>query len=272
MPDDLPAPFPPGVSEKLGVYVYALRDPRDRSIFYVGKGKGDRVYSHVWVARGKSTRVKDGIERDLEVVESAKNERIKAIYCAGRRVEHFIIRPNISPPENSDTLAFQFEQVLIATFRLSENNLANPVLTNIQGGHTSGEFIVQPVEETIKQLAARPADKLPTPCAVLVSKNPALKWWSDSEIYDNLAGWWFARRATKMPKLPVFVVHAGLIRVAFRAERWEQAADSPAKWRFHGPVDTQLNSAYRGTSLSYQDIDRIPRLKGWSTLGWHLIE
>ncbi|MBD0862447.1 GIY-YIG nuclease family protein [Gordonia sp. zg691] len=238
----------------------------------MGKGKGDRVYSHVWVARGETTRVKDGIENDPAVVKSAKNQRIEAIYRAGERVEHFIVRPNISPPEDSDTLAFQFEQVLIAAFRLVENDLANPVLTNIQGGHVSREFIVQPVEETIKQFAARPADKLPTPCAVLVSKNPALKWWSDEEIYNNLAGWWFARRATKMPDLPVFIVHAGLIRAVFRAERWEQAANLPAKWRFHGPVDTQLVESYRGTSLSYKDIERNPRLKGWSTLGWHLIK
>ena len=30
----------PGVVEKLGYYVYALRDPRSGEIFYVGKGKG----------------------------------------------------------------------------------------------------------------------------------------------------------------------------------------------------------------------------------------
>jgi hypothetical protein len=37
----------PGVAEKLGYYVYALRDPtRSGAIFYVGKGQGDRVYQH----------------------------------------------------------------------------------------------------------------------------------------------------------------------------------------------------------------------------------
>jgi hypothetical protein len=32
--------------EKLGKYVYALRDPRDRKIFYVGQGSDDRVFGH----------------------------------------------------------------------------------------------------------------------------------------------------------------------------------------------------------------------------------
>lgn len=32
--------------EKLGKYVYALRDPRNRKIFYVGQGVNDRVFEH----------------------------------------------------------------------------------------------------------------------------------------------------------------------------------------------------------------------------------
>jgi hypothetical protein len=32
--------------EQLGHYVYALRNPIDKTIFYVGKGKGDRVLAH----------------------------------------------------------------------------------------------------------------------------------------------------------------------------------------------------------------------------------
>jgi uncharacterized protein len=32
--------------EKLGNYIYALRDPRDKKIFYVGQGTNDRVFDH----------------------------------------------------------------------------------------------------------------------------------------------------------------------------------------------------------------------------------
>jgi len=46
-----PLSFLPGVAEKLGWYVYALRDPRTRKIFYVGKGSSERVYAHARYAR-----------------------------------------------------------------------------------------------------------------------------------------------------------------------------------------------------------------------------
>ena len=38
--------FTHGVKEALNYYVYALVDPRDHRIFYIGKGKGDRIFQH----------------------------------------------------------------------------------------------------------------------------------------------------------------------------------------------------------------------------------
>jgi hypothetical protein len=52
--------FLPGVAEKLRFYVDALVDPRDRRIFYGGKGKGDRVYQH---ARNARADVSDRLPR-----------------------------------------------------------------------------------------------------------------------------------------------------------------------------------------------------------------
>ena len=36
-----------GVVEQLQYYVYRLIDPRDGQTFYVGKGKNNRIFSHI---------------------------------------------------------------------------------------------------------------------------------------------------------------------------------------------------------------------------------
>ena len=48
----VPTSVPVEVRNKLGVYVYALVDPRTSEVFYVGKGQGNRVYQHVQAAIG----------------------------------------------------------------------------------------------------------------------------------------------------------------------------------------------------------------------------
>ena len=39
--------FTPEVIEQLQYYVYRLIDPRTGNTFYVGKGKGNRLYAHI---------------------------------------------------------------------------------------------------------------------------------------------------------------------------------------------------------------------------------
>ncbi len=39
--------FSQKTQEELKYYVYTLIDPRDNKIFYVGKGKGNRVFYHI---------------------------------------------------------------------------------------------------------------------------------------------------------------------------------------------------------------------------------
>ena len=78
--------FPPEVIERLKWYVYRLVDPRSGETFYVGKGKGDRVFQH---AKGALSASDDEDATDL------KSQRIKDIGAAGLEVAHVIHRHGI---------------------------------------------------------------------------------------------------------------------------------------------------------------------------------
>lgn len=62
--------FSDKVKQKLGYYVYALADPRDNKIFYIGKGINNRIFQH---------------EEKLD--NSNKSNRIKEILSSGNKIK-----------------------------------------------------------------------------------------------------------------------------------------------------------------------------------------
>ncbi|MDR0957380.1 MAG: hypothetical protein LBM09_02260 [Candidatus Nomurabacteria bacterium] len=106
--------WPKGVAEKIGYYVYRLIDPRNGQTFYVGKGKGNRVFQHV---NGVLKADKD--EDDLNL----KNATIKNIMSDGESVQYIIHRYGM----HDEQMAFAVEGALIDAY---------PGLSNIQYGHS----------------------------------------------------------------------------------------------------------------------------------------
>jgi hypothetical protein len=73
--------FPSDVSKRLGWYVYRLIDPRNGETFYIGKGRGNRVFAHI--------RAEQGLQGDAL---DNKLKRIREIRVAGFEVAHVIHR------------------------------------------------------------------------------------------------------------------------------------------------------------------------------------
>ena len=93
--------------EALAYYVYALVDPRDNRIFYIGKGKGNRVFQHA----------KDSLNEDYQ---SLKLDIIRSILSEGKEVGLYILRHNL----NEET-AYIVESVLIDMLTYDKFNKTN---------------------------------------------------------------------------------------------------------------------------------------------------
>ena len=79
---------------KLGKYIYALRDPRDGKIFYVGQGVNDRVFSHFFEAENSLNSLKRFNDMSSKVI------RILDIWKNNEDVEWFILSHNLPEVES----------------------------------------------------------------------------------------------------------------------------------------------------------------------------
>ena len=122
--------FSSEVIEKLQTYVYRLIDPRNGETFYVGKGKGNRVFSHI-LAEIDSDDPGD------------KLRRIHEIRAAGFDVAHVIHRHGMD-----DDTAFEVEAALIDAY---------PGLTNAVTGSGSNEYGAMHAQEIVNKYQAEPA-------------------------------------------------------------------------------------------------------------------
>ncbi len=203
--------FPPEVQEKLGFYVYRLIDPRNGETFYVGKGKGNRVFSHA--------RAEISGEEDLD----PKLDRIHKIRLAGFEVAHVIHRHGMS-----NHVALELEAALIDAY---------PGLTNASNGTGSGDFGVMHAAEIIERYAAETAEI--THRSLLITVNQSIE---ERPVYDAVRFAWKLKPKRAEGAELVMAVRNGLIVGVFVPERWWPAAPEhfpgkplrPGRYGFEG--------------------------------------
>lgn len=116
------------VIENLGYYIYALVDPRDQKIFYIGKGCGNRVFQHCIAAIHDND-------------ETLKLDTIRVILKSGLQVGHYILRHKLT-----EEMALQMESLLIDILTYPVFN-RKFLLANIKGGHHQWNEGIKTVEE-----------------------------------------------------------------------------------------------------------------------------
>ena len=153
--------FPSEVIEELRFYVYRLIDPRNGETFYVGKGVGNRVFSHMNAAKDDS---------NLDLL-SDKLQTIREIHLAGLDVIHVIHRHGM----DQDT-SLAVEAALIDAY---------PNATNIMGGTHSNDVGPMHSLEIIDKYKAEEIDFMHNVIMINVNKSKI-----ERNLYDAIRYSW----------------------------------------------------------------------------------
>lgn len=224
--------IPSEVADKLGWYVYRLIDPRNGETFYVGKGKGNRLFEHV---NGALAAVSLG--NDSEDAQDLKSQRIKEIHVADLQVGHVIHRHGIE----SEDIAFQIEAAVMDAY---------PGLANRAGGHDSGDYGCRHVKEIIDEYSATEfevSDRL-----ILISINKSFDEEGKS-VYDAVRGIWRMSMSRAQGYSLVLAHRRGVVIGAFFPSRWLPATPENFPW-IPEPVPTRIG--FEGVEADKDTWDR----------------
>jgi len=204
---DLISRIPPEVADRLGYYVYLYVDPRSGQPFYVGKGQGQRVLSHL-SASG----------------ESRKARVIQELNAMGQKPRLDILAHRL----DSEETALRIEAAVIDLLGLDK-------LTNLVSGWRSVQLGMMPLSELIVYYAAKPVT-IDDPVLLIRINRLYRHGMSDEELYEATRGLWKlgARKNGAKYALAVF---EGVVREIYRIKKWHPAGTLPYTTGIHKRLD-----------------------------------
>lgn len=182
------------VIKELKNYVYIYSHPITDEIFYVGKGKGNRVFSHL---------EDDG--------ESEKVQMIKEIKSQGLKPKIEIIIHGIE----DEKTALRVEASIIDLLEIQN-------LTNKQSGYKSALYGRMTIEQ-INSAYDRQTVEIDEP-SVLIRINKAFRYsMSDIELYDFTRGQWRMNPERASQAKYAFAIYEGIIQEVYEILHWYEA-------------------------------------------------
>jgi len=199
--------FDPKVAEAIGVYVYALRDPRSNEVFYVGKGIGNRCFDHINEARISERR-------------TDKLEIIRSLLAGGNSPKIEIVRHGLD-----DATAHHVEAALIDILDLTESG-------NLMKGHGVDLGHATAEEIQIRYGARQLESQEPL---LLIKINRYYKTGMTSqEIYEAARWCWRLNVDRAQRARYVLAVASGIVRGVFEDARFYPV--TPATARNEGDI------------------------------------
>lgn len=221
------------VIEKIKSYVYLYSDPDTEEVFYIGKGKGNRCFSH--------------LDEELDF-ESKKLRKIQELKEQGKQPTIELLRYGLTDKEAS-----LVEASLIDFTGL--NNLTNKV----RGLHSSssGRLLVDDI--TLKYTAD---EVIVDDDAISITINQLYhSKISPEELYESTRGVWVVGKRREKAQY-AFAVFQGVVREVYRIHTWHVAGtlnyqfrelkveDLSNRWEFEGRVaEDKIRQKYLKKSI-----------------------
>ena len=222
-----------------GYYVYALMDPRTDSIFYIGKGIGDRVFAH-----------------EIEQEKNPKSEKEKLKQISEIEKENLCVKRIILNWGLTESEALAAEASLINCF----NFIRKETLTNIVAGHHTHKALT--VEDFELQYGAEHLSESNIRHNILVIKinKRYHHGMNDFELYEAVRGIWKAsiNSITKRKIEYVFGVYNQLIVAVYKPDEWHyvyEMTDVPRKEEITEANFEKVKDRIYFTCRDYQRLD-----------------
>ena len=220
------------VIERLGYYVYLYVDPRDKSVFYVGKGSGTRCLAHL-----------------SEEGKTKKSQRIAAIRNSGLEPRIDILVHGL--PDAS--AALQVEAAII-------DLLGRDQLTNRVRGWRSEAFGRMELKEIASLYDPKQVNIVEPALLIRINQNFHYGM-TPVELYDASRGIWRIGPDRDEVEL-AFAVFQGVVREVYEVAQWLPAGSTfstrdedlrdPDRWEFVGTVaEDKIRGKYIDGSVAH---------------------
>ena len=216
--------FSPEVMNEIGFYVYRLIDPRNGNTFYVGKGKGNRVFAHI------------NAELTYESEEDAQSEKIgtiREIRSCGLEVIHVIHRHGL----DSNT-ALEVEAALIDAY---------PGLSNEVGGRGSRDRGSMNAHQIQTIYRAEIIEQITEKCIIIKIKQWSIDRFNGdilAAIYEATRASWKLSMAKAKKSEYVLSVLDGIVKAVYGDLEWS-VDENRARLKFKGlPAPQHISEKY----------------------------
>ncbi|TRZ49416.1 hypothetical protein D4S03_08340 [bacterium] len=219
------------VSKILKSYVYVYIDPRNGKPFYIGKGKGNRLFSHL-----KEQSDIEKVAQIAEIRHSGKEPRIE------------ILRYGLSDSEARLVEASSIDLI------------GKAKLTNRVSGCHEGSFGRITSQRVITMLTAKKVKVQHK--AILITINKLYRSdMSKEELYETTRGIWIVGETRRNKVEYAMAIYQGIVLEVYRIKQWHPAGTlkyntrdssqfkNSGRWEFSGSIAMDVRDEYIGFSV-----------------------